>query len=203
LKRRLAMGRAQLIAGVLAAVVVTAGLGFASRIAPLLPGEGGSLCYTGRFAGDQVLTFGWPHEHRTDRTRVTGMTPRLDLPAGQTPHRDTTIGYRFDWRYEFTILAETADRGRFRAGGQCDWTQDAFSAVTWDLYCFIDCDGGGIGVSRVPGQRALSVSWDADGWLRMASCGDGGEILRGGDTTKSFTLAAADAATCAKDLPAE
>jgi len=193
------------IIGVSIAVLIAgfSGLAAVSRIAPLLPPEGESTCYTGRFAGDQALTFGWPQEHRKDQAHVTAMTLRLERPREQTPYRDGSTGYRFDWRYEFSLLAETSDRGEFRSGGECDWTDDALGAVEWNLYCFIDCDGGGIGVSRVPARGALTVSWESDSWLRMSSCGGGGEILRGGETTKSFTLQAADAATCAKDLPKE
>ena len=195
------MRRGRILAGTLtAAIIATGALGVTARIEPLLPQEGASVCYAGEFGGDQSLTFGWPHEHRTDQARVTGLTLRLERPSGQTPHRDTGSGYNFDWRYAFSLLMETSDRGTFRAGGECDWSQGALAHVEWELYCFIDCDGGGIALSRLPGREALDVTWEKGGWLRMSGCGDGGAILRSGDGARSFPITRVVNRQCSEKL---
>lgn len=183
------------VLSVLAVTYVVAG-----RIEPLLPAEGASSCFQGAFDGSAGLTFGFPHEKRTQEAHVTRLVLRLDREAGQEPHRDSQFSYNFDWRYDFRMTAETSDKGGFKSAGQCDWTDDAIAQVEPALYCFIDCDGGGIELKRVPARSALDMVWAADGWLRMSTCGGGGEILRGGATTKTFRLARAPDELC-KGMP--
>lgn len=169
-----------------AATVLAASYVVAGRIEPLLPAEGASTCFQGLFDGSAGLTFGFPHERRTEQAHFTHVLLRLEREPGQEPHRDPS--YSFDWRYDFHIFAESSDRGDFTSAAQCDWTDGAIGHVEPTLYCFIDCDGGGVELRRVPGRSAVDMIWDADGWLRMSSCGGGGEILRGGATTKTFRL---------------
>lgn len=188
---------AALFAGIsaLAATYVVAG-----RIEPLLPAEGASTCFQGTYDGSTGLTFGFPHEKRTDVAHITKFVLRLDLEPGQEPLGADPSVYTYDWRYDFRLAAETSDKGDFKSAAQCDWTDGAISRVVPSLYCFIDCDGGGIELRRLPARNAIELVWSADGWLRMSACGGGGEILRGGATTKTFRLDRAPDEVC-KDMP--
>jgi hypothetical protein len=168
-------------------VAVGVGIAVSSRIAPLLPAEGASVCYAGDFDGAQALTLGWPKQAKGS-VHVSKLALRLDYPKGQTPYSDNNVGYGFDWRYEFTLLVKTVEGRDFVAGGQCDWSKGIANLVEWELSCFIDCDGGGISFTRFPLSRGLTASWEPDRWLRMASCGDGGQILRAGARAESFAL---------------
>lgn len=173
----------------------------AHRIHPMLPPAGESRCFSGSFSSTPALTFGFPHEHRTDVAHVKRFVLKLDRDPDQAPHHDSMTGYSFDWRYDFRLLAETSDKGTFHTGGQCDWLENMTSAIDTGIYCFIDCDGGGVSVQRVGGRPAIDLVWDSDGWLKMSWCGGGGEILRAGADTKTFRLRAAPAADCAAIPP--
>lgn len=198
MSRRHKLERVAFLVSVL--LVLAATYVVASRIEPLLPSEGGRTCFEGRFDGSAGLTFGFPHEKRTEEAHFTHVLLRLDLEPGQEPHRDPTFSYNFDWRYDLRLFAESSNRGDFSSAAQCDWIDDVVGHLEPSLYCFIDCDGGGVELRRAPGRSALDMIWNVDGWLRMSSCGGGGEILRGGATTKTFRLAQAPAEVC-KDLP--
>ena len=168
-----------------------------SRIAPLLPAEGSSVCFAGNFDGAQALTVGWPHQTK-GVVHVTSLALRLDHPKNQTPHRDNSSGYYFDWRYEFTLLVKTGEGRDFLANGQCDWTNGSFNLVEWQISCFIDCDGGDITFTRFPVSRGLRTIWEPGHWLRMTACGEGSEILRAEEGVKSFVLEKAAQETCSQ-----
>jgi len=170
------------------------------RIAPLLPAEGARRCFQGDFDGATGLSFGFPHMNQPGQAHVTRLVLRLDREAGQEPHLGDTSIYTYDWRYDFRVAVETSNHGRFTAGGQCDWTNGVVARLTPGLGCFIDCDGGGFKLARARARSAVDMDWPADSWLRMSSCGGGGEILRGGATTKTFRLEAAPDDVC-KDRP--
>jgi hypothetical protein len=87
-----------------------------SRIAPLLPAEGSSVCFAGDFDGTQALIVGWPHQTR-GFVRVTRPALGLDHPRDQTPYPGRGSRHRFDWRYAFTLLMRTSEREDFRADG--------------------------------------------------------------------------------------
>ena len=172
----------------------------AGRIEPLLPEEGSNRCFAGSYSGSTALTFGFHSEKRTEAAHVTRFVLRLGREPGQARRNGSMTRYHFDWRYDFRLIAETSDKGKFHSAGQCDWTEDAIAHVVQALYCFIDCDGGGITLERSPARSAIDMLWDADGWLRMSTCGGGGEILRGGTKTQIFRLDAAPGEVC-KDMP--
>lgn len=192
------MNKRKWVIGALAAGAGSAAaIAAASRIEPLLPAAGQSRCFSGSFDTPVPLTFGFHSERRTDVAHVTRFVLKLDRDPDQTPHRDPASGYSFDWRYDFRLLAETSDKGTFHTGGQCDWLEDAVAKFETGIYCFIDCDGGGVRVQRVAARSAVDVIWDSDGWLKMSSCGGGGDILRAGDATQTFRLRPAPDAECA------
>lgn len=188
--------RAGALTGTIAVVAVAAA--WLVRIEPLLPPVNGSTCFAGSFAGTDALRLGWPQEKRTDTLPVARMTLRLDHPEGQERYRDQMTGYRFDWRYALTLDVVSVDGKRsYRGkGAYCDWTDDVISRVDPSLACHIDCDGGSIWLSRAPGRSAINVTWNAGSWLRMSACGGGGEIVRAGDTSKTFRLAQVPAERC-------
>ena len=158
------MSRSKRIAAAFATATAAAGIGAvaSSRIAPLLPAEGSSVCFAGDFDGTQALIVGWPHQTR-GFVHVTRLALGLDHPRDQTPYPGRGSRYHFDWRYAFTLLMRTSEREDFRADGQCDWTQ---------LSCFIDCDGGGVLLARRPaGQpcRFRGSRTTGSEWLRAAT----------------------------------
>lgn len=196
------MARRARIAALTALAVAVCGSGYviAHRIEPLLPAPGTSKCFAGA-ADAKPLAIGFPHLNNPKDVYVRSVTLKLSLEPGQEPYRDPTTGYRFDWRYDFDLLAETTDGGNFRSQGQCDWLGGALASIENTLFCFIDCDGGGIAISKMARPYGVSLDFAAGGWLRMSSCGDGGEILRARKETVSFEVPAALDQVCAEKLP--
>lgn len=159
-----------------------------ARIEPLLPPERGSACFTGKFAGELRLVRGRPHQERADEEPVVALQLRLDRRGDQEPHWDRAVGWGWDWQYDLTLEVTTATRNYRGNGTQCNWSSNLLSHIVPDLGCYIDCDGGGISIRRVPGRAAMDVVWDIKSWLRMSSCGGGGEILRAGSSSKRFRI---------------
>lgn len=188
-------------------LAMLAGAAFAATallsIAPLLPAQSGSVCYAAAFDGSSELRFGWGRKVDEGPAPVMAMRvrieppPPIEPPAPDSPFYGQPVhGYGFI--YQATIVADIKGRGRLSAPTQCNWAVDGLSAIVPDLYCGIDCDGGGVTLSRVPGRRGLRVTWDADRHLRMSSCGGGGAYVRAEGAARSFRLEPAPASACEK-----
>ena len=64
----------------------------------------------------------------------------------------------YDWIYNFRLAAEVEGVGTMFAAGECPWyakdkvwgpDKRQISGNTTDLFCYIDCDGGGFNLDRV------------------------------------------------------
>lgn len=212
----------------IAAVVVpaVAGLGYAgaaglyraSLIKPLLPGPGAFACFTATFDSAIVDVEDWTKGRqvpsgktrpdgrpqlvtvfdREEGVAVSAMTLRLDYDNRKAD---------YDWIYNFTLSAETG-RGRLTARGECPWYDrdyvetrfGSLPAGTFTLGCGIDCDGGGVDVTRVTGAQAVAVEFGRRIGLTMKKgCGGEGGRLRvyANARGQSLRLAAAPADACA------
>lgn len=181
--------------GLTASAAIAAPL--ALPIAPLLPAkEGQSTCYAADFDGSKALALGFHHEMPSPAP-VTHMSARFHYPEGEEPYRDEMTGRAYDWRYTGYVSVTVAGRDRvLTAPTICEWRRHWSKALEPWLGCYLECDGGGIEFLRVPGRRAVDVVWLSGEHLRMSSCGGGGEILRGGASTKVFRLTEAPDSAC-------
>lgn len=173
--------------------VTIAGLALMSPVHPLLPPEGGSVCFAGHVNGAKSIVFGRSH----DVTRDTGQVETAALTLARTPNQKPhgkPGDYRFDWRYDFSLDIVVRDKGTYHAGGQCDWTEDRWNTVEFALGCFIDCDGGMVDAFRVPGQKSLLLDVNR---LRMSGgCGEPSTIVSGASAWDLLWVDAAPAAKC-------
>lgn len=192
-------------------------------IKPLLPQSAGqAVCFSGTFPDKSldmedwshttlevvpgVLQFGEPVMRPVPRhlpgQKVTGLTLSLT-------YDDRSSDY--DWIYNFRLMA-TLDDGRpvLFASGECPWydktktveDRGEVKGNTDHLGCYIDCDGGGMGMTRISGTTGLDLRFWGDGLgLRMsAGCGGRGSYRLGtgdADDDVPFHLAPAGAAQCA------
>ncbi len=170
-------------------------------IAELLPaGEGQSTCFAANFDGSQELVSGW-HREKPTPAPVTRMTVRFHHPEGEEAFRDDASGRGYDWRYTAYVgVTVKGDAAPVGAPTICEWRRHAINAIAPSLGCYIECDGGGIEIRRVPGRKAVHAVWEASSHLRMSGCGGGGVILRGGETAKTFRLEAVPQAECKPDM---
>ena len=182
---RLARGAAFLIGTFVASGCLYAAL---ARIEPLLPPESGSACFAGTFTGELSLVRGFPHEKHANEKPVVAMQVRLDRRGDQEPHWDRAVGWGWDWQYDLSLVVTTPDRNYRGSGAQCNWSSSLLSHIVPDLGCYIDCDGGGVAIRRVPGRAAIDVVWEHNSWLRMSACSGGGDILRAGNSSKTFRV---------------
>jgi hypothetical protein len=93
------------------------------------------------------------------------------------------------------------------AAGECPWyakdkvwgwDKRQITGNTTDLYCYIDCDGGGFSLDRAPATPALLMSFDPSIGLKMkGGCGGGGIYrIKPATSGVTFRLQTASAETC-------
>lgn len=188
-------------------------------IAPMLPqGVGQSACFTGGFAGQVMDVEDWskPHYEPTGSRSPDGDPYMRPVPAVQkdVPVRAFTLQLaydsrkaHYDWIYNFRLAAEVKGVGTLLAAGECPWYADEkkdkdggepTAANTTGLFCYIDCDGGGFNLHRVPVASAALVSFDPRFGLRMKKgCGGGGSYrIRPATSGITFRLQTAAAEAC-------
>lgn len=169
-----------------------AGVTFAAAlmlpIAPLLPSEGDATCYAATFDGGQELRFGWAQKVDEGAAPVLAMSVRLSHPPPIEPGEDDSPSFGYGYLYDGRIVADIKGKGRYNSPTQCGNSRAPRSSFDTGIYCGIDCDGGVVWLSRVPGRRALEVTWDAGQHLRMSSCGGGGAYLRAEGSARTFRL---------------
>jgi hypothetical protein len=182
-----------------ALAIPLAGLAVAYRIEPLLPPRGGIACFAGTFQTANTLSASRPGTNGSHPVAVRDLRLRLSLPESERPYRSP--GYSYDWRYGFVLIATLDDKRALRAAGACNWLDHPVSHLLPLLDCYIDCDGGGIDITRIAGGLGVHVNFDAGGWLRFSrGCGaGGGVILAGGGTARAFRLEGVPADQCAAD----
>lgn len=172
-------------------------------IAPLLPQDGSAVCYSATFDSPRELRFGWSRKVDEGPAPVTAMRvrisppPPIEPPGPESPFYGQPVhGYGF--AYQAHIVAEISGKGRYSAPTQCGSSDAPPSRFDPGMYCGIDCDGGMVWLSRVPGRHALEVTWDAGRHLRMSACGGGGAYLRAEGGPRSFRLEPVPASQCEK-----
>lgn len=170
-------------------------------ITPLLPAEGQSVCFSSAFADGKELRFGWGDKVDEGPAPMRAMRVLIQRPPPPEPPEPGSSFYGqpvhgFGFTLLATVTAEILGKGSFRAPTQCGGSDGWLSRIDPELGCWIDCDGGGITIARVPGRGAVTVTWGKSWHLRMSSCGGGGAYLRAPGEALSFRLEPAPAERC-------
>ncbi len=183
-------------------------------IIPQQPGK--TACFAGSFDNIRLDSVEWIpptsgqgpstavyHEHRPN-----AFVLQLEYERAR-PLADAKDYPGYDRRYEFLLLARLRDRrGPLYAAGECRWLNHDFVSAdgklridhnTTQLYCGIECDGGGMALERINDKDALVLRIAANHELRMTPpCGgeDKSIAFAARDTAKEFALAARAPAAC-------
>ena len=186
-------------------------------IAPLLPvGEHQSACFRGDFEGLRMNVEDWSKARLEPTTKLSpdGQPYMRPVPPVlkdqairsftlQLVHDTRTADY--DWIYNFRLLAQVEGVGTMFAAGECPWyakdkvwNNSQITGNTTDLFCYIDCDGGGFDVERVAGAPALTITFDPRIGLKMKGGCGGGWLDRIKPATSGifFRLQTASTKTC-------
>ena len=169
------------------------------QIRNLLPmAEPDYACFAGTFNKRSIDLEDWGRARLepTDRLSPDGKPYMRHVPARENNVGVTSFILRldydertadYDWIYNFRLRANMDKAGQLHAAGECPWYERGlFDKEDWrlriptaTLYCGIDCDGGMMAVSRIPGTRAVHLIFDRQIGLRMKNgCGGGGSTFR-------------------------
>lgn len=192
-------------------------------IKPMLPESvGKAVCFSGTFSDRTLELEDWsrPESEPVRGLFQSGKPVMRPVPARKPGQRVTALTLSltyddrksdYDWIYDFLLMA-TLDDGELVlfASGECPWYDKDQSLDTGGIHpgnadklgCYIDCDGGGMGVRRLAGTTSLDFRFWGDGFgLRMsAGCGGHGSYRLGtgeNDDDVPFLLAPAEADKCA------
>jgi hypothetical protein len=184
-----------------------------NALIPQQPGK--AACFAGSFDNlplDSVHLVSSAEGNGPHTPVYTGHRVRalaLELQYEQTPALADGKDYPgYDRRYDFLLSAQLADRGPLYAAGECRWLGHDFVSADGklkiertgrELFCGIDCDGGGMTLERIEGKDALILRIEANHELRMTPpCGDEGKSVTfaARDTAKEFALGTAKLAIC-------
>ena len=165
-------------------------------IGPLLPqGEGRSVCLAGSFTSQVMDVEDWSKAKMEPTKNLSPdgkpyMRPVPPVMKGK-PIRSFTLQLTYDtrtsdydWIHNFRLLADVEGVGTLYASGECPWyarkkydrdTDRTITPSTTNLFCYIDCDGGGFDLDRIPAAPAVAMSFDPRIGLKMkGGCGGGG-----------------------------
>jgi hypothetical protein len=188
-------------------------------IAPLLPqSEGQSACFSGSFTRQVMDVEDWA-KAKTEPTKhlsPDGKPYMRPVPPvmKDKPIRSFTLQLvydtrqaDYDWIYNFRLAAEVDGVGTLFAAGECPWyakdkvwglDKREITGNTTDLFCYIDCDGGGFNLDRAPAAPVLVMSFDPRIGLKMkGGCGGGGIYrIKPASSGLTFRLQTASAEAC-------
>lgn len=190
------------------------------QIRHLLPmAEPDYVCFAGTFSKRSLDLEDWGRAklEPMDKLAPDGKPYMRNVPARENNVGVTAFALRldyderkadYDWIYNFRLHASMDKIGELHAVGECPWYERGLfdkegwtvRAPTSTLYCGIDCDGGMMSVSRIPGTRAVHLVFDRQIGLRMKKgCGGGGSTYRvhANDTGEEFRLEPAPKSACA------
>jgi len=190
-------------------------------IASLLPqGEGQSVCLAGSFTDrNKVMDVeDWskakmePTKHLSPdgKPYMRPVPPVMKDRAVRSFTLQLVYNPRqadYDWIHKIRLSADVDGVGTMFAAGECPWhakdkiyglDRREITGNTTDLFCYIDCDGGGFILERVPGAPALLMSFDPRIGLRMkGGCGGRGSYrMLPSASGLTFRLRTASAETC-------
>lgn len=172
---------------------------FAALANPVEPGQEGQLaelvppqpgaraCYS--------RVYDAAHLAKHPKQKVTEMTFRLAYYR-HDPDTYAPLGQR---NYYFELDAKVRGQPKkLTAGGECSLRADGKS-----IFCGVECDGGGVIISRKPEPGKLLVDLESQGYLRMTVDCDEEEAdeaetyeLKPGADDKQFLLTQTEASAC-------
>ena len=188
-------------------------------IGPLLPqGEGQSVCLAGSFASQVMDVEDWskskmePTKHLSPdgKPYMRPVPPVMKSMAVRSFTLQLVYDTRtsdYDWIHNFRLLAEVEGVGTLYASGECPWyarkkydpgSDRTTTPNTTDLYCYIDCDGGGFDLGRIAGAPAAAMSFDPRFGLSMkGGCGGRGAYrIKPATSGIAFRLETASTEAC-------
>lgn len=121
----------------------------------LEPRDGALACWDRTYSADHLA------KHPDQKVEAMKFTLEYDEIE---PNEDWVDGHK---AYYFELQAKLRGKpGRARAVGDCFFTPDKV------IFCGIECDGGGVAVSRAKNGEDLFIDLERSGYIRMTySCG--------------------------------
>lgn len=183
--KRLAIAAALLVSGANAPFAQTIEPGKEGELANFAPpADGARACFSRIYDAE--------HLRKHPKQTVTEIQFRIAYYV----HEPDAYFPRGQRNYYFRLEAKVKGLGRkLSTGGECGLAEDGRK-----IFCGVECDGGGVMVSRAARQDQILVDLKATGRLRMtlgcdADEEDALELTPGADD-KSFLLAAVPVASC-------
>lgn len=159
---------------------------FARRLIAAKPiGEKIFACFVRRYDA--------AHLGRHPQQKVSAM--KLLVSVEKQPDQEE-LGFSFRLGVKFRSRA-----ANFDTAGECDDAKASEVREGIALRCFVDCDGGGLGVALAPDDKSLTIKLDAIRIFPAAAKADADdeddhEMLEGGTDDRVFRLDRADLEAC-------
>lgn len=152
------------------------------RIEPFLPVRGGATCFAGNYDPPRPIDLSSPRRDKKSTAEIKSLRLKISLSPDEKPYSDGRGG-GYDWRYTLHLDARLTNDERLTSASICEWSDGAVARIMPALFCYIDCDGGGVSVFRKAGQNALSVWFEPGERLRTGqTCDGGGGVFMGAET---------------------
>jgi hypothetical protein len=152
------------------------------RIGPLLPTRGGTTCFTADYDPPRPIDLSSPRRDKKSVAEIKSLRLKISLSPDEKPYSDGRGG-GYDWRYSLHLDTRLTSGERLTSASICEWRDGAIARIVPALFCYIDCDGGGVTVFRKIGQNALSVWFEPGERLRTGqTCDGGGGVFMGAET---------------------
>ncbi|HZL38781.1 MAG TPA: hypothetical protein VFC45_00670 [Pseudolabrys sp.] len=175
--------------GALAALLIGAGSPASAREGPgnaglvplLAPQAGNKACYARRYDAAYLRTH--------PRQRITAMTFLLNVEAYdekevKAERPEDKVYYVFAMS-----VARRGDKRLLHTSGNCYGSDE--------ISCVVDCDGGHVGLDKVPPADTLIVRLNEDGVRMFHDCDDKeGVLVTSGTDDKTFRIDKAPANAC-------
>lgn len=160
----------------LSAAAIVAGFALALylwRIEPLLPARGGATCFAGDYDPPRAIDLSSPRRDSKRTAEIASLRLKISLSPDEKPYSDGKGG-GYDRRYTLHLDARLTSGERLTSASICEWSDGAIARIIPALFCYIECDGGGVSVFRKIGQNALSAWFEPGERLRTGQTCDGG-----------------------------
>ncbi|TKW77429.1 MAG: hypothetical protein DI543_15775, partial [Bradyrhizobium icense] len=135
------------------------------RIEPFLPERGGATCFAAEYDPPRQIDLSSPRRDKKSVAEIKSMQLKISLSPNERPYRNGRGG-GYDRRYTLHLDAQLTSGEHLTSASICEWSEGAIGHIIPALFCYIDCDGGGVSVFRKIGQNALSAWFEPGERLR-------------------------------------
>lgn len=166
------------------------------RIEPFLPARDSATCFAADYDPPHPIDLSSPQRDKKSVGNIKSLRLKISLSPNERPYRNG-MGGGYDWRYTLYLDARLTNNERLTSASICEWSEGFVGHVIPALFCYIDCDGGGVSVFRKIGQNALSAWFEPGERLRTGqTCDGGGGVFIGAE--KEWRRLPVQAAKCAE-----